>query len=147
MNYFRRARGHKTSNSKVTIHYRFHPLSGQTFLCIRTRLGPPATHLIQTRVRRLGLPTWMAEPEAAECQLIEEPFVGIEYLCALSDVIAFPQSEAEAACELSASTAKPDHGEHGTYDPDALPHRAGSPRAGSNRIDRGAPPGRGGTPS
>ena len=85
MRYGLMALAHKTKVHRLAIRYRFHPLAGKEFPCIRIANGPPATCLLQLPERRLTVPLWMTEESGAE--LSEDPRISLDCLCALSTMV------------------------------------------------------------
>ena len=79
---------HKTSAPTITVLYPFHPLAGQTLRCLRTKEGPPATHLVQLGERRLLIPVWMTANDARELALVEHPQLSIAALKGVAAILA-----------------------------------------------------------
>ena len=71
----------------VTVHYRFHPLAGQSFRCIRVSLYPSPAYLIELHRRRFFLPVWMTEDWAAHVDILPSPQIEVDHLLAISDVV------------------------------------------------------------
>ena len=74
----------------VTVHYRFHPLSGCRVACLGRRRARGQTILIVRHPDRtqLHLPEWMTRPDAALLEVRELPRISLRALSDLRDLIA-----------------------------------------------------------
>lgn len=93
----------KTTNQSVTIHYRFHPLHGQTFRPLRCFGGPPPVVEIQPAGgRKVFVPTWMTEPAAQALPLRAQPQIRVKHLLDVAALVAAALAELEPSDTLGA---------------------------------------------
>jgi hypothetical protein len=73
----------------VQVLYPFHPLHGSSLRLIRRpKRGDGTVTVLDTKGRRLKIPTWMLSAEVAETRIAEQAYLGKHALQSLADLLA-----------------------------------------------------------
>jgi hypothetical protein len=128
---------YKTSHPFVTIHYPFHPLTGQRLRpALHRRVPPCPVFVFEFEEQRLSVPVWMTEEIAAGYVVGNAPVVSIQSLLELAALVHDELIAIEVPGPKLAETPEDledaDHGSFAetAFDTPPCPDAASTPTAG-----------------